>query len=62
LFKKYLKPDGKVLLVEEMRKTLNEFYKQMDNFYKITVQKKILRAQDEESRVLLIQMVSRQKP
>lgn len=61
LFKKYLKPDGKILLVEEMRKTLNEFYKQMDEFYKITVRKKILRAQDEESLVLLIQMVSKEE-
>ena len=59
LFKKYLKPDGKVFLVEEMRKTLNEFYKQMDEFYKITVRKKILRAENEESRVMLIEMVSR---
>ena len=62
LFDKYLKPGGKVLLVEEMRKTLNEFYQQMDDFYQITVRKKILRAQDEENRVLLIQMVSKQKP
>lgn len=60
LFHKYLKPQGKVLLVEEMRKTLNEFYQQMDEFYQITIRKKILRAQDEESRVLLIQMVSKQ--
>jgi predicted nicotinamide N-methyase len=59
LFKKYLRPGGKILLVEEMRKTLNEFYKQMNESYKITVRKKILRAHDEESRVLLIEMVSR---
>jgi predicted nicotinamide N-methyase len=56
LFKTCLKRDGEVILVEEMRKTDLEFYKIMEPFFNIRAHKKILRSEDEETRVLLIKM------
>jgi predicted nicotinamide N-methyase len=57
LFKRCLKMEGEVILVEEMRKTDLEFYKIMEPFFDIRAYKKILRSEDEETRVLLIKMV-----
>lgn len=56
LFHKYLKPDGKIILAEEMRKTISEFYRQMDPFFHVTIRKNILRSDSEENLVLLIEM------
>jgi predicted nicotinamide N-methyase len=56
LFDKYLPSDGSIILVEEMRRTLTELFKRLDPRYHISVKKNTLRAADEQSTVLLIQM------
>ena len=56
LFQQYLNPDGKVLLVEEMRETVSEFCRQMDRHYNISIRKNRLRSDKEESMVLLIEL------
>ena len=56
LFDRYLKPQGTIILVEEMRRTLTEFFKRLDPRFHISVKKNILRAADEKSTVLMIQM------
>jgi predicted nicotinamide N-methyase len=56
LIQQYLSPGGKVLLVEEMRKTVTEFCRQMDHYYDITVRKNRLRSDSEESLILLIEL------
>ncbi len=53
LFKKYLKPDGEIILAGEMRSTNMEFFKQMDPVFSIRVEKKIIRAENQETRVIL---------
>jgi predicted nicotinamide N-methyase len=56
LFVNCLKPQGHIILVEEMRRTLDPFFRHLDPHYRISINKKVLRAADEESLVLLIQM------
>ena len=56
LFQRYLKPDGRVILAEEMRKTIDSFYRQMDPYYSISVRKNRMRSETEESLVLLIEL------
>ncbi len=56
LFVNCLKPQGHIILVEEMRRTLDPFFRHLDPHYRISISKKVLRAADEESLVLLIQM------
>ena len=56
LFDKYLKSDGTIILVEEMRRTLIEFFKRLDPHFRISVKKNIMSAPDEKSMVLMIQM------
>jgi predicted nicotinamide N-methyase len=56
LFDKCLKSQGRIILVEEMRRTLDPFFRYLDPHYRISINKKVLRAADEESPVLLIQM------
>ncbi len=56
LFQNYLQPEGEVILVEEMRKTDLKFYKIMEPIFTIKAQKKILRSENEETRVLIIKM------
>jgi 2-polyprenyl-3-methyl-5-hydroxy-6-metoxy-1,4-benzoquinol methylase len=56
LFVNCLKPQGHIILVEEMRRTLDPFFRHLDPHYRISINKKILRAADEESLVLLIQL------
>ncbi len=56
LFEQYLPPGGRVLLVEEMRKTVTEFCRQMDRYYNIVVRKNRLRSDTEENLILLIEL------
>ena len=56
LFKKYLKPEGTIILAERVRKTSMEFFRQMGEFYEIKAQKKVLRSEEEETRVILCRM------
>jgi predicted nicotinamide N-methyase len=56
LFKTFLKPDGEVVLAERVRKTALEFFRQMGDFFDIKAQKKILRSDEGEIRVMLCRM------
>lgn len=56
LFQKYLKPDGEIILAGEMRNTNMEFFKQMDPVFDIRIEKKILRSQDMEIRIVVPRM------
>jgi predicted nicotinamide N-methyase len=56
LFDNHLKPDGMIILVEEMRRTLTEFFKRLDPRFRISIKKNILNSPDEKSVVLMIQM------
>ncbi len=48
-----LKPSGKVILCSEVRRTTMAFFKQMQPFFDITVQKKTLRGNGEERHIVL---------
>lgn len=61
LFANCLNPQGYIILVEEMRRTLDPFFRHLDPHYRISIKKKILRAADEESLVLLIQLHPRKQ-
>jgi predicted nicotinamide N-methyase len=56
LLKAYLKPDGEVILAGEMRKSSMDFYKELENRFNISVQKKILRSDTEEVNIYLFRM------
>jgi predicted nicotinamide N-methyase len=56
LFKKYLKPEGEIILAERVRKTSMEFFRQMGEFFEIEAQKKVLRSKEGETRVILCRM------
>jgi predicted nicotinamide N-methyase len=56
LLKACLKPDGEVILAGEMRKTSMDFYKELKTEFNISVQKKILRSDDEEVNIYLFRM------
>jgi predicted nicotinamide N-methyase len=56
LFEKYLKPEGTIILVEEMRRTLTQFFKRLDPRFHISIKKHILNAVDDKSTVLMIRM------
>ncbi|UCF89945.1 MAG: methyltransferase [Desulfobacterales bacterium] len=56
LFQTYLKPEGEVILVSEMRKTIGAFFKQMEPIFKIQAQKKVLRSEGEKIRIVLFKL------
>ena len=56
LLKACLKPDGEVILACEMRKTSMDFYKELENGFNISVQKKILRSDNEKVNIYLFRM------
>ena len=56
LFKHYLKPDGTIILVEEMRKTLSAFFKQTEPVYTLKIHKMRLRSDQESIQILRIEM------
>jgi predicted nicotinamide N-methyase len=51
-----LKPDGEVILAGEMRKTSMDFYKELETGFNISVQKKILRSDNEKVNIYLFRM------
>jgi 23S rRNA U2552 (ribose-2'-O)-methylase RlmE/FtsJ len=55
-FKACLKPDGEVILAGQMRKTSMDFYKELETGFNISVQKKILRSENEEVNIYLFRM------
>ena len=59
LFKNSLKSDGEVILAGEMRRMSRDFYKKLETIFKIMIQKKVLRSDNEESNIFLFRMVSR---
>lgn len=59
LFKTFLKPDGEIILSERVRNTTLEFFRQMGDFFDIKAQKKILRSDEGEIRVMLCRMKHR---
>jgi predicted nicotinamide N-methyase len=56
LMKTYLKPDGEVILAGEMRKSSMDFYKELEIGFNISVQKKILRSDNEAINIYLFRM------
>ena len=56
LLKTCLKPDGEVILAGEMRKSSMDFYKEFESRFKIKVQKKVLRSDDEEIGIYFFRM------
>ena len=56
LLKTYLRPSGEIILAEGVRKTSMEFFRQMSELFDITAQKKTLRSEGEEFRVILARM------
>lgn len=60
LFQSCLAPSGEIILASEMRKTSREFYQYFESEFDISVLKKMLRSEDEETLVTLIKM--RPKP
>jgi SAM-dependent methyltransferase len=56
LFRRYLKPDGEIILAEGLRKTSLEFFKRMAHICDVKARKRILRSKGEEKRVILASM------
>jgi predicted nicotinamide N-methyase len=56
LFEAYLEPRGRIILAEEPRKTLSEFYRQMAEGFDIRIEKMMLRSAEEQFRLYLIHM------
>lgn len=56
LIESFLKPDGEVILASEMRRTSLEFYRQMQAFFNLKAQKKVLRSENRVIRVVLCRM------
>ena len=56
LFRRYLKPDGEILLAEGLRKTSMAFFERMSDICDIKAQKRIFRSKGEEKRIILASM------
>ena len=56
LFKKLLKPAGEVILVGEIRKYDRAFYRAMEPFFNLKIQRKVLRSVNENTRIYLTNM------
>jgi len=56
LFRRYLKPNGLVILAEGLRSTSLSFFRQMALHFDIEARKKVLRSAEKETRVLLCTM------
>jgi len=56
LFRRYLKPEGEIILAEGLRKTSIEFFKRMSDICDVKARKRILRSKGEEKRVILASM------
>ena len=56
LFEKVLKPKGKILLVEQMRETVLKFHAAMSGAYRIVVERKTLRNDEETTRLVALHL------
>ena len=56
LFRRYLKPEGEIILAEGLRKTSVEFFKRMSDICHVKARKRILRSEGEEKRIILASM------
>ena len=56
LFQSYLAPSGEIILVSEMRKTSGEFYQFFQSEFDISILKKVLRSENEETTVTLFRL------
>ena len=56
LFKSCLKSDGEVILAGEMRKSSMDFYKELESWFNIRVQKKTLRSENDKVNIYLFRM------
>ena len=56
LFRRYLKPEGEIILAEGLRKTSMEFFERMSDICEVKARKRILRSKGEERRVILASM------
>ena len=56
LFQSYLAPSGEIILASEMRKTSGAFYKFFQSEFDISVLKKVLRSENEETIVMLFRL------
>ncbi|MBW2412318.1 MAG: methyltransferase domain-containing protein [Deltaproteobacteria bacterium] len=56
LFQSYLTPSGEIILASEMRKTSGEFYKLFQSEFDISILKKVLRSDNEETVVTLFRL------
>ena len=56
LLKVCLNPDGEVILAGEMRKSSMDFYKELEQWFNIRVQKKKLRSDNQEVNIYLFRM------
>jgi predicted nicotinamide N-methyase len=60
LFQNCLVPSGEIILASEMRKSSSEFYQYFESKFDIYAMKKVLRSEDEETKVTLFKL--RPKP
>ncbi len=56
LFQRYLKPDGRVVLAEGMRRTSLEFVRKMEKHYNLKLKKQSIKSDKKEIPVVLIEM------
>jgi predicted nicotinamide N-methyase len=56
LFESRLKPTGEIMLVEQVRKTVFGFQQAMSNRYRVDIEKKTLRNDQEETRLVVFHM------
>ena len=56
LFQSYLAPSGEIILASEMRKTSGEFYQFFQSEFDISILKKVLRSENEETTVTLFRL------
>ena len=59
LFKNYLKSNGEIILAERLHKTSAAFFQRMQQTYQISAQKKIIRGDDQEIRMVLCRMTAK---
>jgi len=58
LFRRIMKPEGKILLCSEARKITMEFYRRLQSSFKLSAQKKTIRSQEQEIPMILCRMES----
>lgn len=56
VFKRYLKPDGEILIAESIKKTGANFWKEMQPFFDIKVKKQTLSSPDEQIHIVMFKM------